>query len=351
MENIFRKYGWAVRLGVIAVACLLLAMAINAFVASKLVPYTVPAPQEVAAKGAQKKTFTAPATRAVNRVLAIQKRCLFECEEEEAPVATVCEPECLPTERCEAGVCVPSAEALPVVDSDVPLPSDMNAKLVGVMVSSKPEWSTAIIQDPATRQAYILRPEDMVLGQATLLEVRRDRIIIERNGVREYIRLENTITGNPTSATARSAPLGRPSSATPQASSTGARVPMARGARAQEAAREPEVKKVGDSRFQVDRKTLDAKLQDRAALAKGATPIPNYKNGKKAGLKIMNIQSDSVYNDIGLQNGDVLQAVNGEKIKSQAHALELFEKFRKSSKVSIDIERNGKSQQLDYDIR
>jgi len=346
MENIFRKYGWAMRLGLIAVACFLLASGVNAFVASKLAPYTVPTlPDLTASKGADKPSKGASRNpRAVNRVKTISGRCYFGCVEPEEVPEKECKEPCAEGEKCVEGVCVPEQPVGDQVASDLPVESDLNVKLVGVMVSNKPQWSTALIQEPASKQAYVVRPEDMIVSEATLLEVKRDRIIIERNGRREFIRLQNTITGNPTANTVTprvsSAPSTAPSTAKPS---------TAEQARAKAAG--ASVQQVSKGAFRVDRKALDQKLQDRASLAKDATIIPNYKNGKKAGLKLMNIQSSSVYNQIGLQNGDVIRSVNGEQIKSQAHAMELFEKFRKADVVRLELERNGKRETYNYDIK
>jgi general secretion pathway protein C len=348
MENIFRKYGWAMRLGLIAVACFLLAMGINAFVASKLAPYTVPTLPDLTAskdsgapnKGAVKNP------RAVNRVKTIAGRCYFGCVEPEEAEAKECKEPCAEGEKCVEGVCVPEQPVSEQVSGDLPVESDLNVKLVGVMVSNKPQWSTALIQEPASKQAYVARPEDMILGEATLLEVKRDRIIIERNGRREYIRLQNTITGNPSPNKITPRVTSAPSTAAPPST---ARPSDEEQAKAKAVG--PSVQQVSKGAFRVDRSALDEKLQDRASLAKDATIIPNYKNGKKAGLKLMNIQSSSVYNQIGLQNGDVIRSVNGEEIKSQAHAMELFEKFRKADVVRLELERNGKRETYNYDIK
>lgn len=349
MENIFRKYGWALRLLVIAIACFLLAMGVNAFVASKLAPYTVPTlPDLTASKGDDKpgKGVT-KRPRAVDRVKTIAGRCYFGCVEEEKGVEKQCEEPCGEGQKCVEGVCVDEqpVDELPV--GDLAVESDLNVKLVGVMVSNKPQWSTALIQDAAAKQAYVARPEDLIMGEATLIEVKRDRIIILRNNRREFIRLQNTITGNPSARTSVTPRVSSAPSAAPSAKSDLSEKEKA----AAKSAGGPNVQRVGDDKFRVNRSALDAKLQDRASLAKDATIIPNYKNGKKAGLKLMNIQSSSVYNQIGLQNGDVIRAVNGEEIKSQAHAMELFEKFRKADVVRIDLERNGKRETFNYDIK
>lgn len=351
MENLFRKYGWVLRLALIALACLLLAMSVNSYIASKLAPYTVPsAPTLANDKSPKKPANKKPRPRRVNKADAVAKRCFFGCEDApDTTAAPECPAEgCPEGEQCVAGQCVSSDSVAAVDPSGTPVASDMNVKLVGAMVSNKKQWSTALIQDPGGQQTYVVRVDDMIMGQAKLVDVKRDRIIIERNGRLEYIRLEGAISGNPVAAgaprqAAMSSGLPKLAAPTSKAMPTKQREPKS-------AKNTSGVRKMDKGSFAVERKALEAKLKNKQQLAKDATIIPNYKNGKKSGLKLININEGSVYKTIGLQDGDVLQSVNGVKIRSQAHAMELMEQFREANKVTLELDRNGKTEQLQYEI-
>lgn len=350
MENFLRKYGWTLRLAGIAAVCLLVAMAINGALASMLAPYTVPSTPNLfeQAKGTDKSKNGAnsksSATQNWSRTLA--ERCFFGCVEKVDEVPTCPEEGCPEGEQCVSGQCVSALPLNAVVgDGTLPVPSDLNLKLMGVMVSSKAEWSTALLEDQGTKQTYIVRTEEDVVPQATLKEVRRDRIIIERNGRLEYIRLVDTITGNPQAA------LGARSGAPPStAKPINTPANLVKPAQASKDAGKT-VQRTDNNAYAVDRKSMNAQLENRAALAKGATIVPNYKNGKKSGLKLVNVASDSVYQQLGMKSGDVLQSVNGEKIRSQAHAMEMMDRFRKADSVTIEVERGGKKEKIKYDIK
>ena len=347
METLFRRYGWAVRLAIIAIASLLIAMIINSFIASQLAPLTVPKLPDIkkqVATEASKKAVSNKSLAAVDRVGAITTRCFFGCPEEVDPNA--CAEPCPEGQQCVEGACVEPQPEIAEIPGNLPVLSDLNVELVGVMVSSRPEWSSALIQDPASKQAYVVRPDEMLLGQAKVVEIKRDRIILERGGRLEFIRLKDTITGNPSAASLARAPSPPPSVPSP----TAPRADPLKGI-AREEEQEEQVKPLGEGKFELSRASIDSRLKNRAELVKGASIIPNYRNGKKSGLKLLNVTGNSVYNQLGFKSGDVLQAVNGEEIRSQAHAMELMDKFRESDNVKIVIERNGKRETLDYNIK
>lgn len=353
MENLFRKYGWVLKLVLIALACLLIALGINSFIAGQLAPYTVPSLPDLAAaqdgKKARKRTNRA---KKVDRAGELGRRCLFECaEEEEGAPGDECPGGCGEGEKCVAGQCVPDVPVDPEVAGSLPVPSELNFKLLGTMVSDRPEWSTALVEDPAAKRTIVVRTGDDLLGQAKLVEVKRDRIIIERVGRLEYIRLDNTIMGNPSAQPVIPTSAIRPPEVISGPSTSAPSTATPRSAEARKPNVPGGVDKVSDDQYVVDREMMNEQLSNKAELAKGANIIPNYKQGKKNGLKLINVQSGSAYNKLGLQSGDVLTSVNGTKIRSQAHAMELMEKFREADEVTIEFERRGRKEQINYKIK
>jgi general secretion pathway protein C len=335
METYLQRYGWVGTLLIWGLGGLLVAMILNGYLASKLAPYTVPVLPAMSAKKEDRKAVSAGDA---DRVGVVGRLCLFGCVEK-VPEPPKCDPACGAEEVCQEGQCV-STKVEPGVVSDLPVPSDLPLKLVGVMVSNRPEWSTAILQDNATRQSYIVRVGDIVPGSAKLVEVNRQYIVFERNGRKEFIKLDGSLMGS--LATVSTAPTTLQSSA-PSAPAPTAPAPTAPA---------PEVVEAPAIRGLVlSRGMIDEKLKDKSALSTGVSVAPNFKNGQPNGLKLISVQPDSVYQKLGLQSGDVLQSINGEQIKNQQHAMELMEKFRGSDAVSIELERRGRKEKLDYKIK
>jgi general secretion pathway protein C len=335
MENFLRKYGWVLSLALIGVAAFLLALTVNNIVSSQLAPYTVPEMVETE-DGAQQGPAQQPTRNRSDRwTPAIAQRCLFGCSEE--PPADECPGGCEDDERCEEGQCVPVDDE-PEVASDVPQASELNMKLLGAMVAAQPDYSMALIKNEDINQTLVVGVGDLVTDGAEIIEIRRDRVLIERNGQIEYIRMDKTIGADPSATTATATAPRRPS-VSPR--------PAPRAKKPSGNA----VKKVDDDKFRVERDAIDKHVQDRKQLARQGRVVPNIKDGEREGLKMVGISPDSVYTQLGIQSGDVLRSVNGKKVNSSHQAMELFEAMKDRDSVTVEIERRGQKKRIQYDVR
>ena len=82
-------------------------------------------------------------------------------------------------------------------------------------------------------------------------------------------------------------------------------------------------------------------LNNLADVAMQARIVPAFKQGKVIGFKLFSIRPDSIYTKIGLHNGDVLRRVNGQDLSTPETALGMFNALQNSSRIEIEIERNG----------
>jgi general secretion pathway protein C len=69
------------------------------------------------------------------------------------------------------------------------------------------------------------------------------------------------------------------------------------------------------------------------------------------GLALSNIKANSLFRRMGLRNGDVLVAVEGEPLTSTNQALQLYEKLQSADSASVEINRRGRSRIIQYNIR
>jgi general secretion pathway protein C len=111
------------------------------------------------------------------------------------------------------------------------------------------------------------------------------------------------------------------------------------------------VKKTGPYDYNIDRGMLDKQLEDISALGKQARVVPNYRNGKYEGFKLVGVRPGSLYRAIGIRSGDVIKSINGKAIDSPNKALSLFEQLKGSSNINLEIERRGQPKQLNYEIK
>lgn len=348
MEQALRKYNRLIFLGFIALFAMLSAVLVNEGIAIQLAPFTVP-DLPIPAKTEAPKAM--PLTQNQNFKRTLSERCLFGCADPVDP--NVCEEECAEDQVCQSGKCV-SVETEAQMDTDIAVLSDLNVKLIGCMVAKKPEYSLALVTENSTNATYIVGVGEDLLG-AEVIEIRRDRVMIRRSGRVEYIAIVNAMAGAPSLASSPLINRGamaamdiKPNTATISPSITSA---AAEVIKREEAQSKEGVTSLGNNRFEIDRKAINDQLSNPQLLAKQAQIVPNYKDGKNHGIKLIGVQPASVYSKIGIQNGDIVLGIGGQKIDSQAKALQLLDNMRSQNNVKIEVERRGKTQTIEYTVK
>lgn len=200
----------------------------------------------------------------------------------------------------------------------------LNARLIGTVVGDG--TSFAIIEDGATRRQELYRLNESVLD-AKLIEIERDRVALRRGGKTEY--LEMALLDRP--AGPALPPIAAPRTPAPQTSSG-----IAQG---------------GENSFVVDQRELEHAFENMNQLLTQARMVPFFNAGKAEGFRIFAIRPNSLFEKIGLRDGDVLQRINGNELTDPARAFELFEQLKDERVVQVDLVRNGAKQTLSYEIR
>ncbi len=91
----------------------------------------------------------------------------------------------------------------------------------------------------------------------------------------------------------------------------------------------------------IDRALIDHLLANPAALAKQARIVPSTRDGETLGYKFYGIRPGSLPKLLGLKNGDLLEAVNGESLDSIDRAMELYTKLRRATELEVSLVRKG----------
>jgi general secretion pathway protein C len=109
--------------------------------------------------------------------------------------------------------------------------------------------------------------------------------------------------------------------------------------------------KTGENTYGVPRSAVDGALNNLSELATQARVVPAFEGGKAVGFKLFSIKPGSLYSKIGLQNGDVINRINGYEMSSPEKGLEVYSKLKDSSNITVDVKRRGKPMTLDYAIQ
>jgi general secretion pathway protein C len=204
--------------------------------------------------------------------------------------------------------------------------ADLNVELIGTVVGSS-DNSFAIIEDHQSQKQELYQVDDMVLDQARVISIARCKVIVLRNGSEEIIECPE--------------PDAKTDRRSAQVQYTGSTKKEGEYA----------VKKVSDSEFVVDEAEVQNALGNINQLLTQIRVVPNFQDGKADGFKVFAIKPESIFDKVGLKNGDVIRKVNDNDITSPEKAFQIFQELRNEKNLSIEISRRGQTQSFSYEIR
>jgi general secretion pathway protein C len=111
------------------------------------------------------------------------------------------------------------------------------------------------------------------------------------------------------------------------------------------------VRKVSAGRYLVDQREMLASTENMSKILTQARALPYMQNGKTVGFRISEISPGSIYEKIGLKNGDVIQKVNSQTVDDPAKFFQLYQGLRNERNIDIDLIRAGSPQTLNFEIR
>src|SRR5690606_33360651 len=71
------------------------------------------------------------------------------------------------------------------------------------------------------------------------------------------------------------------------------------------------IEQVDENTYVIPRDEIDKQLANLNTIATQARIVPSFKNGQANGFKVFSIRPGSIYQKIGVQNGDVIRRING----------------------------------------
>lgn len=111
------------------------------------------------------------------------------------------------------------------------------------------------------------------------------------------------------------------------------------------------IAKKGSMQWAIDKRTFDDILNNMNTVLTDAKMVPHGNGGKMAGFRISDIKQGSIFNLLGLLDGDILLSVNNFQIDSLEKSLQLIAGLKGESKLSVEILRDYKPLQLTFLIR
>jgi general secretion pathway protein C len=183
----------------------------------------------------------------------------------------------------------------------------LNLKLRATVSADEQVIAHAIIADGSGKEnVYFVR--DSIPGGATLHRVHTDRVILNRGGVLEALRLPSEFAG-------KSPPAKR------RTTTNRNRSPVAQAL----------ISKNANTFTEIIR------------------PQPFMPNGQLKGYRVFPGRNRQQFIALGLRPGDLVTEINGVALSDPAQGMQIFSTLSESSQVQVTLERNGKSQTLSLD--
>ncbi|WP_447777451.1 GspC family type II secretion system variant ExeC [Aeromonas veronii] len=199
------------------------------------------------------------------------------------------------------GKAIPKAQAKAAVAANAPR-TQLNAQLNGVLASSDPAKSIAIIAMSGIQNSYGVG--DMIDGtQARIRQVYPDRVIIERDSRDETLMLDGEEYGKPLPQT-NTAPLG----------------------------------------------SLRSELMaDPGKITDYLNISPVQVDGRMTGYRLNPGSNPEFFNQSGLQANDLAISINGLDLRDNMQAMQAMQQMAGATEMTVTVERQG--EQFDIYVR
>jgi general secretion pathway protein C len=186
----------------------------------------------------------------------------------------------------------------------------LNLTLHGIVAGKRASDSRALIVANGDEEPYSLGAQ--LPGGAVIRSIYPDRVLLERNGRLEALRLPREDTNSGGSGGFQQSMAVQPRSMQP--------APQNLGQLRQEIANNPQ------------------RLMDVVR----AMPVMDH--NKLTGYRIYPAGNPSMFNQLGLKPGDVVTAVNGIPLTDPAQSMRVLSSLKTSEQVSVTLNRNGQQQ-------
>lgn len=205
-------------------------------------------------------------------------------------------------------------------------PSDLT--LLGTARGSFRE-TFVLVRKNSTGEERVFRLGDDLFGSGKLIRVGKESMTLLAGG-------RTVMVAMPTAP--ESAPPSTPASPHPQASNPSP--PASAG-----------VTSTGSGSFIIDKRALDAALDNISQAMTDARLLPSMKDGKVEGFRASEVKPQGVFGMVGVRNGDIIARINDFPIDSPDKAMQAFMTLKGQSRIKLDLIRDGRPTTFTYDIR
>jgi general secretion pathway protein C len=184
----------------------------------------------------------------------------------------------------------------------------LSLTLKGTMASPDEANSIAIIADPQ-KEEKIYAIGDTVTQGATLHAIYADRVVLNRSGTLEVLKLPREFPQGSAAAVRNTTTVSRAAAASPQS-------------------------------------IQNVVTQNVTKLADVIRPTPYYVSGQMQGYRVYPGRDRKQFAALGLRPGDLIKDIDGAALTNPQQATQIFQSLGDTDQVSVTVERNGQPEVL-----
>jgi general secretion pathway protein C len=208
-------------------------------------------------------------------------------------------------------------------------------RLLGTAAAADPRLSRAAVEDLETRTHRVVHVGDVLKDRAEVIRIERRRLVLQNGPRREELALSDEAPAGPRPTASRA------STASP---------PTRRAAAGRQAG--VDVQRLGANRFALPRADVESVADNPAALFSQARILPRYEEGQMVGVQLNAIKPGSLFEQIGIQNGDVITELNGIRVTGQQESAEVLRELSQATDFHVSVTgQDGTTRQLRYEVR
>jgi len=184
----------------------------------------------------------------------------------------------------------------------------LDLSLKGTIASVDPKSSIAIIADARNEEKiYLVR--DTVAPGATLHAIYADRVVLNRGGILEVLKLPKEFPQGTATVRRNTTTVSRAATANPQS-------------------------------------IQNVVTQNVTKLADVIRPTPYYVSGQMQGYRVYPGRDRNQFAALGLRPGDLIKDIDGAALTNPQQATQIFQGLGEKDQVSVTVERNGQPETL-----
>lgn len=223
----------------------------------------------------------------------------------------------------EGGAAAAEVETVPAATEQEAIEAEktqLNLVLEGIVYSSTPEQSAAVIVHQGKQETYRVGEDIPGGNQVKLVQVLLDRVILNNGGKYEALWLYDD-SKRDQSAPSRPAP--RPAVAS--------KVNDLRG---------------DESVTEMARDYRERVFNNPTSLAEVIRITPAKRDGAMIGYRLSPGKDRAQFETLGLKSGDVVTSINDIDLNEPSNALEVYKLMRTATEASFTVDRNGQTLQI-----